>query len=125
VIAVKAFLVLAGYALALTGGGFFVEWALAKVLREGDLAEVSAFRRRGLANGGRAIGWLERFLFVTFVLLENVGALGLVLAAKGVIRFGEVRAAKDQKVAEYVLVGTLLSLSWALVVGLALRWLIR
>lgn len=124
-IVVKALLVLAGYAVGSAGGGIFVEWALTQTLKAGDLAEVNAFRRRGLTDGGRAIGWLERFLFVTFVLLESYGGLGMVLAAKGVIRYGEVKEAKDQKVAEYVLVGTLLSLSWALVVGLALRWMIR
>lgn len=121
----KALALLGGYALAILGGGAFVEWALGHVLRPEDLPDVEAFRRRGLANGGRVIGWLERFLFVTFVLTESFAALGLVLAAKGVIRFGEIREAKDQKVAEYVLIGTLLSLAWAMTVGFLLRWTMR
>jgi len=50
-------------------------------------------------------------------------AIGLILAAKGLIRYGEIRDAKDQKVAEYVLIGTMLSLLWALLAGLAVqRW---
>lgn len=124
-IVLRALAVAAGYALGILGGGAFVEWALGHLLSPRDQTELEAFRCRGLSNGGRTIGWLERFLFLTFVLAGSYGALGLVLAAKGVIRFGEIRDAGDQKVAEYVLIGTFLSLSWALVIGLALRWLVR
>lgn len=57
------------------------------------------------------IGWLERFLVLTFVLAGSHAAIGLVLAAK------------DQKVAEYVLIGTMLSRSWAVLVGSLVLWL--
>lgn len=123
-IVLKPLALLAGYLLGVLGGGAFVEWALTRLLAPEDMADVEAFRSRGLRGGGRIIGWLERFLFVTFVLSGSYAALGLVLAAKGVVRFGEVKEAKDQKVAEYVLIGTLLSLAWALMVGFGLRWLV-
>ncbi len=118
-----ALLVLAGYAAAVFGGGAVVEAALARLLRPEDRAAIDGFRGRGLAQGGRIIGWLERFLVLTFLLADSHAAIGLVLAAKGVIRFGEIKEARDQKVAEYVLIGTMLSLAWAVLVGSAVRWL--
>jgi hypothetical protein len=124
VILLRALALVAGYAFGVFGGGVFVQWALDRLLAPEDMGDVEAFRSRGLRGGGTIIGWLERFLFVTFVLSGSYAALGLVLAAKGVVRFGEVKEAKDQKIAEYVLIGTLLSLAWALVVGFGLRWLV-
>ncbi len=119
----NALLVVLGYGAAVFGGGVFVEAALRSVLRPEDQEPVREFRRRGLAQGGKVIGWLERFLALTFILAGSHGAIGLVLAAKGIIRFGEIKEAREQKVAEYVLVGTMLSLSWAVLVGSLLLWL--
>ncbi|MCX9083684.1 MAG: DUF3307 domain-containing protein [Candidatus Methanoperedens sp.] len=66
-----------------------------------------------LDTAGRWIGWLERFLILTFVLLQQFGAIGLLVAAKSIFRFNESR-----KVGEYVLIGTLLSFAIAILVGL-------
>lgn len=117
-------IVLVGYVVAVYGGGAFVEEALRRILRPEDAEAVRAFRERGLVRGGKAIGWLERFLTVTFLLLDAPTAVGLVLAAKGIIRYGEIRELREQKVAEYVLVGTMLSLSWAVLVGALVRRLL-
>jgi hypothetical protein len=114
---VNPLLTLLGYAAAVFGGGLFVEAAMRQILRPEDEQAVNEFRRRGLLEGGKVIGWLERFLTLTFVLAGSHAAIGLVLAAKGVIRFGEIKEPHEQKVAEYVLIGTMLSLSWAVAVG--------
>lgn len=65
-----------------------------------------------LENAGRWIGILERFLILTFVLLQQYAAIGLLVAAKSIFRFSESR-----KVGEYVLIGTLLSFTIAIIVG--------
>lgn len=111
-------LTVAGYGVAVLGGGRFVEASLRRLLRPEDLQAIRAFREAGLGDGGRLIGWLERFLVLTFVLAGDHAAIGLVLAAKGIIRYEEI---KNQKVAEYVLIGTMLSLSWAVLVGIVLN----
>ena len=113
---------LAGYALAVFGGGAFVEAALDQILRPDDKEAIRAFRERGLRDGGRLIGWLERFLVLTFLMGGDYAAIGLVFAAKGILRYGEIKGLGDQKVAEYVLIGTMLSLAWAVIVGAILRW---
>lgn len=68
---------------------------------------------KSLEKAGRWIGWLERFLILTFVLLKQYEAIGLLVAAKSIFRFSETR-----KVGEYVLIGTLLSFVIAILVGL-------
>ena len=71
---------------------------------------------------GRAIGVLERALTLTFVLLGQFGAAGLVIAAKSVARF---RALEDREFAEYFLVGTLASLLLAVAGGVAVHAALR
>lgn len=65
-------------------------------------------------NAGRFIGVLERLLTYTFVLQGQYMAIGLILAAKGFSRFREM----DQRdFAEYVLIGTLLSMASAVLIA--------
>src|SRR5690606_31013391 len=62
-----------------------------------------------LPDAGKFIGYLERFLVFLFVLLGRWEAVGFLLAAKSVFRFGDLREAQDRKLTEYVLIGTMLS----------------
>ena len=71
---------------------------------------------------GRAIGVLERALTLTFVLLGQYGAAGLVVAAKSLARF---KALEDREFAEYFLVGTLASLLLAVAGGVAVHAVLR
>jgi hypothetical protein len=72
-----------------------------------------------LPSGGRVIGLLERSMVYLFVLTGQMQALGFLLAAKSILRFGEVQA--DRRAAEYVIIGTLASFAWALGVALLAR----
>jgi hypothetical protein len=71
---------------------------------------------------GRAIGVLERALTLTFVLLGQFGAAGLVVATKSLARF---KALEDREFAEYFLVGTLASLLLAVAGGVAVHAALR
>lgn len=75
----------------------------------------------GLQTAGEYIGALERFLVITFVLLGQFGGIGFLLAAKSVFRFGDMRRQTDRKLTEYIMLGTLLSFSFALIIGLVLK----
>lgn len=70
---------------------------------------------------GRLIGLLERGMVVALALGGGLASLGLLLAAKGFARFKDL---DRRDFAEYVLIGTLLSVSGALAVGLAFRALL-
>ncbi|GHE21950.1 DUF3307 domain-containing protein [Halomonas urumqiensis] len=77
-----------------------------------------------LASAGARIGMLERFLVLTLVLLDQLTAVGFLLAAKSVLRFGDLREAQDRKLTEYVLLGTLLSVATTLALGMLIRLLL-
>ena len=65
-------------------------------------------------NAGALIGNIERWLILAFVIMQRYEALGLLIAAKSIIRFGEKETAKT----EYVLAGTLMSIFIAVLAGL-------
>jgi uncharacterized membrane protein YidH (DUF202 family) len=72
-----------------------------------------------LANAGKWIGIAERIIILVFVLYSQYSAIGLLVAAKGIIRFNE----KDRKEikTEYLVIGTLMSIGLVVVTG----WLIK
>ena len=73
----------------------------------------------GFLKGGGTIGRLERFLIVVFVLMGEPGAIGFLIAAKSILRFGELR--DHRKEAEYVIIGTMWSFVCGLLVALGAR----
>ena len=68
-------------------------------------------------NAGALIGNIERWLILVFVLLQRYDAIGLLIAAKSIIRFGDKETTKT----EYVLAGTLMSIFIAVLVGLMVQ----
>jgi len=70
------------------------------------------------AQVGATIGVLERLLIVTLLLVGADAAIGFVVAAKTIARF---RLLDDRDFAEYYLLGTLASVSVAIVTALAAR----
>jgi hypothetical protein len=75
-----------------------------------------------LSNAGNYIGILERLFVFYFVITANFEAIGFLLAAKSIFRFGDLKEAKDRKLTEYVLIGTLLSFGIALLTGLLVKY---
>jgi hypothetical protein len=77
-----------------------------------------------LAKAGRYIGMLERLFILGFVLLDFLGGIGFLLAAKSIFRFGDLRLARDRKLTEYILIGTLLSFGLAILIGILFKKLV-
>ncbi|KQS39808.1 DUF3307 domain-containing protein [Pedobacter sp. Leaf194] len=80
---------------------------------------------KSLQNAGKYIGILERVLIFVFILTNHFEAVGFLLAAKSIFRFGDLKEAQDLKLTEYVLIGTLLSFGIAIVVSLMVSGLIK
>ena len=76
---------------------------------------------KGLKDGGLRIGYIERFLLLTFVLMSYYEGIGFLLAAKSIFRFGELKNETEIKRTEYILIGTLLSFGLAICVGMLMR----
>ena len=70
--------------------------------------------RDSLASAGLWIGALERLLIVTFVLMHEYSAIGFLIGAKSLLRFGDASKTNARKQSEYILIGTLLSFCFAL-----------
>jgi len=71
-------------------------------------------------KSGALIGTIERWLILFFVIIQRYDALGFLIAAKSIIRFGE----KDKAKTEYVLAGTLLSVFIAVLAGILVSGII-
>jgi hypothetical protein len=78
-------------------------------------------KQAGLVSAGRWIGYLERCLIISFVLIGQFAGVGFLLAAKTIFRFGDLTKEQDMKLTEYMMLGTLLSFSGALLLG----WLVN
>lgn len=74
--------------------------------------------KTGLAEAGFYIGILERLLIFIFITLNLWEGVGFLLAAKSIFRFGDLRENKEIKLTEYILIGTLLSFTLAIVTAL-------
>ena len=66
------------------------------------------------------IGYLERLIIVTLVIYGDFSAIGFLVAAKSLLRFGELSGRKDKTQTEYVLIGTLLSFALGMVIGIGI-----
>lgn len=76
-----------------------------------------------LQSAGKYIGILERLLVFVFMIMNEWQAVGFLLAAKSIFRFGNLQEARDRKLTEYILIGTLLSFGIAVLTGIAYRFL--
>ena len=109
-------IVLTGYLLVLRPIGFLIEKATSQWRNEltSEKDEVS-----GLTNAGTWIGYLERVIILTFILLQEYSAIGFLIPAKSVFRFsGGLKDNHERKHAEYILIGTLISFSLAILTGI-------
>jgi hypothetical protein len=79
---------------------------------------------RGLKDGGKIIGYLERALIYLFVAANQPTAIGFLIAAKSVFRFGEVKERANRMEAEYIIIGTLYSFLSGLLVSYAVKWIL-
>ncbi len=86
---------------------------------EGKDAELkNAEDVESLASAGKYIGILERLFVFTFVVSGQWQAIGFLIAAKSIFRFGYLKESKNRKLTEYILIGTLVSFGIAMLTGL-------
>lgn len=69
----------------------------------------------GLPNAGKIIGIVERYIALALIIMSQYAAVGLIVAAKSILRF------QDPIKNEYVLIGTLLSFGIAIISGILIQ----
>jgi len=104
--------------MAIALGGFLPSKLMGHFLRR--LASGFPWGEEGVKRG-EYIGIAERSISALLTLAGAYAAIGLVLTAKSIARFKELR---NRNFAEYYLVGTLSSIAWAIFVGMGVRLLL-
>ncbi len=79
----------------------------------------------GLKDAGRTIGMYERALILTFMILGEYQAIGFLIAAKSVFRFGDLIDPSQRKRTEYILIGTLISFTFSILLGISTQFLVK
>lgn len=79
---------------------------------------------RGLKDGGRIIGMLERVLILLFVMVGQYAGIGFLVAAKSIFRFGEFKESENRMEAEYIIIGTFASFLFSILISLGVKSLI-
>lgn len=110
--ALPAFAVAAAVVLVTRGAGVFVGLFVQPIAAE--LADTD--EDQGLREGGKWIGYLERLIILMLFIAGEPGAVGWLITAKSIFRFGETQ--RSRRTIEYILIGTLLSF----VLGMAISW---
>ncbi|MDQ7947901.1 MAG: DUF3307 domain-containing protein [Pedobacter sp.] len=111
----KLWLILLGALFLTSPAAIFIRIIIAKWIPQ---EKGSLKRTESLQDAGKFIGILERLLIYLFICTSHFEAVGFLLAAKSIFRFGDLKEAHDLKLTEYVLIGTLLSFGIALIVAL-------
>ncbi|MBN1542989.1 DUF3307 domain-containing protein [candidate division KSB1 bacterium] len=126
----QALVLLAGWVLAAHAGrvvvGLYVEPLQQELLKAQAKAARRALleRENGFINGGRIIGVLERTLIYLFVLIDQPSGIGFLIAAKSILRFGEIKERTNRMEAEYIIIGTLASFAFGLLASCVCRWVL-
>ncbi len=77
-----------------------------------------------LTKAGTYIGIFERLMVMIFILTGQYEAIGFLIAAKSVLRIGKDGDKLTRKKTEYVLIGTLISFTTAIIIGLIVKSII-
>ncbi|MCG7531646.1 DUF3307 domain-containing protein [Psychrobium sp. MM17-31] len=114
----KHLAVLIAYLLVLKPTSLLISSVLVKY------SPIDKNKNEGLIAGGEIIGYLERLLILTFVLIGQYAVIGFILAAKSIFRFGELNKESDRNLTEYVLLGSLLSVTITSMIGLGAKFIL-
>ena len=103
---------LVAYLIVIFGGAYFVGFFLTPYKNP---------ESTGLSGAGRKIGRIERAIILSLALLGEYGTISFVFVAKSMARFEQL---KQRQFAEYYLLGTLLSIFFAIFVAILVQGII-
>lgn len=92
----------------------FLKWNISELTKNNE----------SLEDAGKYIGILERVLVFIFIIVGHWEAVGFLITAKSVFRFGDLKESKHRQLTEYILIGTLISFGIAIFTGLIFNLLI-
>ncbi|MCX2743955.1 DUF3307 domain-containing protein [Mangrovivirga sp. M17] len=102
-----------------------VSGVIVKELIKPFTPEANSDPNKSLSNAGKIIGILERLFVFIFVVTNHWEGVGFLIAAKSILRFGDLKEARSRKLTEYVLIGTLISFGLAFIGGLFYNYFVN
>jgi len=125
---VKIWIFIITYALVIWPGGILIG-----KITEPWRKDIEKIFSNGLNKAGLWIGRLERILVLTFIFIKYYEAIGFLIAAKSILRYGELNKTNEeniksvdiQKKTEYILIGTMLSFMLGIAIGLLANLLLE
>lgn len=109
-------LLFCGYLFCLSPANYVIREVLKYCHVQNGAKDDDEEANESVRTSGSLIGSMERFLVLTFILMGNYEAAGLTIAAKSLLRFNDNEGPRT----EYVLVGTLLSITIAVVCAIVI-----
>lgn len=116
-------IVLLGYAAVIWPVAFLLGFAT-KRWRDEVADSRLTNSKTSLSEAGRWIGIFERALVLTFIITDHYEGIGFLIAAKSILRFNDLKEKDNRRETEYVLIGTLMSFSASIFIGLAVKLLL-
>lgn len=74
-----------------------------------------------LKDAGKWIGMLERCIILACIMAGRYEGVGILIAAKSILRFNDLKGEHSQKQTEYVLIGTLMSFITGILSGVLIK----
>lgn len=115
---IQSIIYVIAYLITICVGSPLVEYVLQRIGFTEE--QKKTFMKSGIIGAGKIIGMLERTLTLTFIFMNQPTAIAIIFAAKSIIRF---ETAKERPYAEYYLIGTLTSITFATLIGVIARYL--
>lgn len=111
----KTLAIIAGFLLCTKPANVIIKFLFRSFSIETPVENTGNNEEKSLPNAGKLIGITERLLALALILLGQYEAVGLIIAAKSILRFNATQKS------EYVLVGTLLSFGIAAFAGIVIN----
>lgn len=116
----KGWLVLLVVLFNIFPAAFLIQFATQN-WRKQLIAENAPIITESLKDAGKWIGILERCIILACIVTSRYEGVGILIAAKSILRFNDLKGAHSQKQTEYVLIGTLMSFITGILSGVLLK----
>ncbi len=118
----KTLIVISGAIATVKMGGFLIGAAVRPIQQRmyahrKNLGLDDGTDHAGFEQGGMIIGQLERALIFILTLTGQSAGIGFLIAAKSILRFGEAQDQSQRMDAEYIIIGTLMSFGWGILIS--------
>ena len=114
--AIQIAILITGYIILLGTSGIVVNFILSRI----SSVPISQTISKEVQDTGFVVGKCENILLLTFMILEAYTALALVFAAKAIVRREDM-----SKNSLFFLAGTMINVTYSIMVGLAIKLILE